>query len=314
MDRVRVGHPLVALLIGALSLGLVGTVHGAQAAVADRGDFIQHYDTLYNHLVIEKKGTVVEMRSMSRRQLYRESAIDLNDPERLLVPYTQTLFAGTIFRPDPDKVLMIGLGGGGFNRVFNRVYDRSLLRTVEIDKRVKELAAEHMAFREGERNQVVIMDGRMFVKRNRNREKYDWIILDAYKGNSVPPHLKTQEFYREVSLCLNSGGIVIINLQGDSMLFDFDVATLASSFPQVLYFRVPKSPNVVAVAAASGSPDLRKTVAAFNRRSVPDVLAQRVDFKTILGGQFDPEISKEARVMTDDFAPADYYRVIERRR
>lgn len=297
----------------ALALGLI-----AAAIVPGFGagpdDYIKEFDTLYNHLVVERMGSIVEMRSVTRQQYYRESAIDLADPEHLLVPYTQGLFLAAVFQPAPRKVLMIGLGGGGFNRVFNRAFGGALLRTVEIDKRVKELAAEYMMFQETERNQVVLGDGRVHIKRNRGREKYDWIILDAYKGNCVPPHLKTKEFYQEVANCLEPGGVIVSNLQNDSMLFDFDVTTLNAAFPRVLYFQVPLNPNVIAIASPSSQADLRKILSSFNRNSVPDALVKRVDFRPMIAGRFDPTLNREAKVMTDDFAPADYYKTIARPR
>lgn len=296
----------------ALTLSVAIAVTPGFAAGPD--DFIKEFDTLYNHLVVERMGAIVEMRSVTRRMYYRESAIDLAEPERLLVPYTQGLFLASVFQPAPRKVLMIGLGGGGFNRVFNRAFGGAVLRTVEIDKRVKELATEFMAFKETDRNQVVVGDGRVHIKRNRGREKYDWIILDAYKGNCVPPHLKTTEFYREVASCLEPGGVVVSNLQSDSMLFDFDVATLNATFPRVLYFQVPNSPNVIAIASPTNQADLRKELATFNHQSLPDALLKRVDFRPLRAGRIDPVIDREAKVMTDDFAPADYYKTVARPR
>ena len=300
-----------ALLALALSVALAAP---APVFPAGPDDYIKEFDTLYNHLVVERVGTIVEMRSVTRQLYYRESAIDLADPEKLLVPYTQGLFLAAVFQPAPRKVLMIGLGGGGFNRVFNRAFAGSLLRTVEIDQRVKELAAQFMAFQETDRNQVVVGDGRVHVKRNRGREKYDWIILDAYKGNCVPPHLKTTEFYREVASCLEPGGVVVSNLQNDSMLFDFDVATLNAAFPRVVYFQVPSTPNVIAIASPSNQADLRKQLSNFDRRSLPEALVKRVQFTSLLAGRFDPVLNREAKVMTDDFAPADYYKTVARPR
>jgi spermidine synthase len=311
MDSHHRRHSHRALLALALGLAFVAVV---PAFAAGPDDYLKEFDTLYNHVVLERTGTIVEMRSVTRQMCYRESAIDLADPERLLVPYTRGLFLAAVFQPSPRKVLMIGLGGGGFNRVFNRAFDCALLRTVEIDNRVKELAAQYMGFRESDRNQVVVADGRVHVKRNRSREKYDWIILDAYKGNCVPPHLKTTEFYREVSNCLESGGVVVSNLQNDSMLFDFDVATLNAAFPHVLYFQIPSTPNVIAIASPSKQADLRKMLSSFNRGSLPDALSKQVDFRGLAAGRFDPPPNREAKIMTDDFAPADYYKTVARTR
>src|SRR5690606_29620146 len=113
----------------------------------------------------------------------------------LVVGYTRTLYAGLFFQPRPERVLMIGLGGAGFHRLFAHAYPEALLQTVELDPKVLELCQSHMDFVPTEKTPVAIRDGRLFVKRDDRR--WSWIILDAFRGGYVPPHLKTEEFYRE---------------------------------------------------------------------------------------------------------------------
>ncbi|HEV3409398.1 MAG TPA: fused MFS/spermidine synthase, partial [Chthoniobacterales bacterium] len=204
------------------------------------------------------------------------------------------------------------LGGGSFNRLFNQAYPQASLVTVELDKKVQQLATEHMGFTPSEQNSVVIADGRRFVRRNQTT--YDWLIVDAYKGNTVPPHLKTVEFYREVARCLAPGGVAAFNLQDSTKLFDFDIATLEAAFPQVVYFKVPDSPNTIAIASASGSPSLEETLRRFETRGLPAPLRKRVDFGRIASAHQRPHRASDAKVMTDDFAPAEYYQVVSRLR
>ena len=286
----------------------------AGAADASTGDFLQRYDTPYNTLIIERKGTIVEMRSVISNLAFRESAVDLADPNKLIVPYVEMLFAAAIFQPNPTRVLMIGLGGGTFNRVFTQAYPQASLVTVELDRKVQQLATEHMGFETSERNSVTIADGRRFVRRNQDRATYDWLIVDAYKGNTVPPHLKTVEFYREIARCLTPGGVAAFNLQDSTKLFDFDVATLAAAFPQVIYFKVPDAPNTIAIASATGSPKLEETLRRFDPKTLPAALRKRVEFDRIAAAHQRPQSASDAKVMTDDFAPAEYYQVVSRLR
>lgn len=252
------------------------------------------------------------MRSLVGNLPYRESAVDMADPDKLIVPYVETLFAAAIFQPNPSRALMIGLGGGTFNRAFTEAYPQASLVTVELDKKVQQLATEHMGFKPSERNSVIIADGRRFVRRNQDRAKYDWLIVDAYKGNTVPPHLKTVEFYREVARCLAPGGVAVFNLQDSTKLFDFDVATLETAFPQVIYFKVPDSPNTVAIASAESTPALQETLRRFNAKTLPAALRKRVEFERIAAADRRPVRASDAKVMTDDFAPAEYYQVAAR--
>jgi spermidine synthase len=61
------------------------------AVRATSGDYLEHFDTLYNSLTVEKKGSIVELRARSRTFEALESAVDLSDPRRLVVAYTRTL-------------------------------------------------------------------------------------------------------------------------------------------------------------------------------------------------------------------------------
>ena len=47
---------------------------------------------------------------------------------------------------------------------------------------------------------------------NSSLRKYDLVFLDAFKGGSVPYHLKTVEFYREIARSLTEEGILVTNL------------------------------------------------------------------------------------------------------
>ena len=105
------------------------------ARIAAAADYVERFDTLYNSLTIERIGTVVEMRARAHGGEALESAVDLAEPLKLVVPYTRTLFAGLFFQPKPSRVLMIGLGGAGFHRLFNATHPETLLQTVELEDR-----------------------------------------------------------------------------------------------------------------------------------------------------------------------------------
>ena len=228
----------------------------AAAAQPAAGDFEQQFASPYNTITIARKGSVVEMRARlnAKSREYLESAVKLDEPLRLQVPYTRTLFAGLFLDPDPERVLMVGLGGGGFHRLFVYAHRQALLHTVELDPKVLELAEEYMGFRRLDRTPVTIEDGRVFIKHN--DEAWDWIILDAFRGGFVPPHLKTQEFYQECAARLAERGVLITNLHDCTKLFAADLKTLQSVFPQVALFNTGGRGNVIACAVKYSEPDI----------------------------------------------------------
>lgn len=279
----------------------------AAAAAAADGNYVEHHDTIYQSLTIEKRGAIVELRARARGSEALESAVDLTDPLQLVVPYTRSLYAALFIHPQPKRVLMIGLGGAGFHRLFNAAYPGALLHTVELDQKVFELAQSRMGFKPNAQTPVTILDGRMFVKRN--REKWDWIILDAFRGGSVPPHLKAREFYQECAERLTERGVFVSNLHATTRLFYSDVKTIAAVFPQVVLFDVKGRGNMIAVAVKYRTPDITdpKNWAGVESLREP-VFRDRLDLADIRAELTPLPLApmRDARVLTDDFAPSEF--------
>jgi spermidine synthase len=286
---------------------LAGLLCGVAMTAAENRDFIERFDTTYNSLTIERKGSIVEMRARSRRGEALESAVDLADPLRLVVAYTRTLYAGLYFRPKPDRVLMIGLGGAGFHRFFTAAFPQSLLHTVELDPKVFELCQSRMAFVPTDRTPVALLDGRMFVKRDRTQ--WDWIILDAFRGGYVPAHLKTEEFYRECAARLTDRGVFISNLHAGTELYYSDIRTIQTVFPQVVLFATGGAGNVILCAVKYREPLVTDPAKWPDPAALLDpTLAGRLDLAAIRAERIDLPMQqlKSAKVLTDDFAPVEF--------
>jgi spermidine synthase len=296
--------PCLRILVGLL-LPLV-----AQAAPA--GDYTEHFDTIYNSLTVERRGSIVELRARSRGIEALESAVDLTDPQRLVVAYTRSLYAALFIQPQPKRVMMIGLGGAGFHRLFAAAYPESLLQTVELDPKVLELCESRMEFKPTSRTPVALMDGRMFVKRD--KQTWDWIILDAFRGGFVPPHLKTEEFYRECAARLGDNGVFVSNLHATTELFYSDVKTIQAVFPQVILFETEARGNVIACAVKFRQPVISDpskwpTTAVLQRPP----FAGRLDLDAIRRehAALPQSRVRTARVLTDDFAPVEFLDTIK---
>ncbi len=280
-------------------------------AAEKTGDYVESFDTTYNSLTVERQGSVVELRARSRRGEFIESAVDLNDPLKLVVAYTRTLYAGLFFQPKPQRVLMVGLGGAGFHRLFAASYPDALLQTVELDPKVLELTETRLGFKPTDRTPVATMDGRLYVKRS--VQKWDWIILDAFRGGFVPPHLKTQEFYRECAGQLADGGVFITNLHATTELYYADLKTLSSVFPQVVLFGTAGRGNVIACAVKYKVPVVTDpaawpAVTVLNpplqgHLDLTDIRAEHIDWPTARVAQ--------AQLLTDDFAPVEFLDVVK---
>jgi spermidine synthase len=277
------------------------------AAPPPEGNYVEHYDTTYNSLTVERRGNVVEMRARARGTEALESAVDLTDPLQLVVHYTRSLYGALYLHPKPKRVMMIGLGGAGFHRLFAAAYPDSLLHTVELDPKVKELCETRMGFKPTAKTPVTIMDGRMFVKRN--KEQWDWLILDAFRGGFVPPHLKTEEFYRECAARLTDRGVFVSNLHATSQLYYSDLKTIQKVFPQVVLFETLGRGNVIACAVKYKEPIVTDPAKWPSVEAVTEpVFKGRLDMKVIREEHtlFPVDRMRAAKVLTDDFAPVEF--------
>ncbi len=279
----------------------------AASAAEPAGDFTERHDTIYNSLTIEKRGPIVEMRARARGSEALESAVDLRDPLLPIVHYIKSVYGALYIQPAPKRVLMVGLGGAGFHRLFSAAFPDSLLQTVELDPKVLELCDRHMGFKPGPNTPVALMDGRMFIKRD--RQQWDWLVLDAFRGGFVPPHLKTEEFYRECAARLTDRGVFISNLHATTELYYADVKTIQSVFPQVVLFETAGRGNVIAVAVKYREPLITDPA----KWPAPEAVtrpefAGRVDMKLVRAEHIRLPLGRmrNARVLSDDFAPVEF--------
>jgi spermidine synthase len=270
-------------------------------------DFVESFDTIYNSLTVEKRGNIVELRARARGSEALESAVDLSDPLKLVVHYTRSLYGALFLQPQPQRVMMIGLGGAGFHRLFAAAYPEALLHTVELDPKVLELTETRMQFKPTAKTPVTIMDGRMFVKRN--KEKWDWLILDAFRGGFVPPHLKTEEFYRECAARLSDRGVFVSNLHATSQLYFSDLKTIQKVFPQVVLFETLGRGNVIVCAVNYRTPVITDDSKWPTAEAVTKpIFAGRLDMAEVRREHilFPVDRMRTAKILTDDFAPVEF--------
>jgi len=177
---------------------------------------------------------------------------------------------------------------------------------VEVDPGVITAAKTYFGLRETERMRYHAGDGRVFL--NRNRELYDLIVLDAYRGGYVPFHLLTREFYTLVKQRLTPGGAAAFNVHDGSKLYASTVKTLGEVFAALDLYPTGVG-EVIAVARTSllDPQTLERRAAALQQRH-----GFRFPLAEILQRRMDKPQSQAANgdVITDDFAPADVYDVM----
>jgi len=200
-------------------------------------------------------------------------------PQALLFDYTRMMMASLYLRPDPRRILVIGLGGGSLPMALAAAVPAAHIDVVEIDPAVARVARRFFGFKEGPAMRVHVADGREFVQAAaRGGERYDLIMLDAFDETYIPRHLSTVEFMREVRAILEPEGVLAANTFSSSGSYASESATYAEVFGDFYNLR---SANRVILASTGGLPD-RETLAERARALRPRLAPMKVDDARLL--------------------------------
>jgi spermidine synthase len=132
------------------------------------------------------------------------------------------------------RVLVIGDAGGTTARALAAEYPGIHIDGVELDPVVTQLARQYMGLGAIPNLHVITADGREYLETTSQR--YDLIVVDAYRTEYIPFYLATREFFSLVRAHLNTGGGVALNVErvpGNDGLVQAISGTVATEFPQV---------------------------------------------------------------------------------
>jgi spermidine synthase len=261
-------------------------------------------DSLYHHIIVTEGDG---MRTLLFDRL-RQSALDLNDPDRMVFHYTQYLHLAMAFHEDPQRALFIGLGGGSMPRRFHRDYPSLLIDVAELDPEVVNVAKRYFLFQESDRLKVHVVDGRIFLQKTPQR--YDMIFLDAYYADAIPFHLTTREFLQELKTKLTPTGIVVSNIIGsvrgaDSKLFRAILKTLQTEFAQTYVFPVEEVANIIVIATQAKERLAKQEVMRRSRRLEDERKVQFAIERFAHTYVLEKIPLDDVPVLTDDYAPVD---------
>lgn len=296
----------LALLAIFFLVMLRGVYEIKQTSFADK-DLIKQIESPYNNIFVYKDSDgIIHMTFGYRKRRFVESRHNPADPLELLSAYAPYMTMGVAYAKEAASMLQIGMGGGNISMYLHDAMPQMQIDEVEIDPAVVDVAKEYFNFKETELLRAHVIDGRKFLMNT--DKKYDLILLDAYRGSFVPFHLLTVEFFEEVKKHLNPGGVVVQNIEPNTMLFDSAVETIRQVFPNVdLYSAGTNSVAVAYEGDPRGVAELKEKAKALQetykfRYALPDMLEKR---KT-----YTPQPA--VKPLTDDFAPVDALKAIER--
>ncbi|MBT8141477.1 MAG: fused MFS/spermidine synthase [Gammaproteobacteria bacterium] len=258
-----------------------------------------------NIMVTQESGQRCLMFTIRRSAKSRQSCVDLRNPKRLVFRYAQVSMTSFALQAKPEKILIIGLGGGTLPMTYADLLPEADITSVEIDPAVTKVAEEFFDFKRSERNRVAEIDARVFVKRAlRKQQKYDLIVLDAFNGDYIPEHLMTAEFLQEVKDLMDNDGVLVANTFSSSKLYSHESATYQSVFGEFYNFKIPLG-NRVIIASMNKLPGYKTLIEQAQKLELPlqDLDVSLMDNISLI--KPNPDWNPKARILTDQFAPAN---------
>ena len=238
-----------------------------------------------------------------------QTCMMVDDRDLLVFDYTRMSFSGLLLKPDPEDILVIGLGGGSIPMTFADLFPNAKIDVVEIDEAVVRVAEEYFYYSDTDNMTVYVDDGRPFIKRAGIRgQKYDYIVLDAFSGDYIPEHMLTREFLEEVKAIMTEDGVLVANTFSTSRLYDHESVTYQRAFGEFYNFKLPTSGNRIIIAQLDALPP-RGEMVEESRRIAPSLEKYGVrltEYPRRLTTRVDWDMSR--RELTDQYSPGNLLR------
>lgn len=266
---------------------------------------IEKQRSIYRNVVIlEEQGLRCMQFETRRKRISNQACVSLENPDHLVFEYLQGILAGYLKVPQPERILIIGLGGGSLANAMKTISPEAEIINVDIDPVVVAMAKKYFHYQESDKVKTEVKDGRVYVKRALlNQQKFDWIVLDAFNGDYIPEHLMTEEFLVEVKGLLKPDGILSANTFSSSKLYHYESVTYQKVFGDLQIFHAPTKGNRVIFACNCEklgdfplpSNELVEKMRPFN-----------LDLKAI-GFQIDSRVDWDTSLppLTDQYSPAN---------
>ena len=263
--------------------------------------------SLYRNISVEKNNQIYCLIFETRKiNPPYQTCVDKSNKKKLIFNYTKLVLSGLLYKSDAKSILVLGLGGGTLPMTLNSILPNAKITSVEIDPAVIKIAKDYFDYQESEKIITEEKDARVFVKRAAiKKQKYDWIILDAFNGDYIPEHLMTQEFLEEVKSIMSDDGIITANTFSDSKLYEYESATYHKVFNN--YYNVSRgSGNRIILTTKDGTLKNMETIKRSANRLALKLATYNVRSSWLVDRfKLANKPQQGTTILTDQFSPAN---------
>ncbi|MFQ6022338.1 MAG: fused MFS/spermidine synthase [Acidiferrobacterales bacterium] len=203
------------------------------------------------------------------------------------------------------------VGGGAYTlpRAWSTAFPQARLTVAEIDPAVTRIAENHMWLEAAPNLRIKHQDARLLLQSLPPQPQFDIIVGDAFHDISIPAHLVTREFAREVQRRLKPQGLYTLNVVDNAFGPQFllsAVRTLLEVFPNVEVWvdaeQIMTGGRMTFLVSASTRPTPAARIES-EAKSEDDTQRTWLRWPT---DKLKAEIAKsEVPILTDNYAPVD---------
>ena len=177
-----------------------------------------------------------------------QSSMRIDDPFALDIAYTRKMMAFLLFVPNPDHVLMIGLGGGSLAKFCHRHLPRARLTVVEVNP---DVIAMRRAFGVPDDKRLTIIQADAAEYLPTAEGDANVLLLDGFDAKGIAPAFLSRDFYQAARMRLRPGGLLVANFAGPRKFWSSHLALLNKVFEGRVHLgTVPGGDNHIAFACA----------------------------------------------------------------
>lgn len=181
----------------------------------------------------------------------KQSCMLLRDPNQLALSYTRAMCAALLFCEAPQRILLLGLGGGSLAKFLLHHYPDCHIDAVEFRPQVHQVAQEFFSLPETARLQLHFEDAGIFLRgADSDKSGYDLILIDAFLEHGIAYSVSEMHFFDACRERLSATGVMAINLWADDRIHAHEfIEDISASFnAEVLQLPVEGRANLVAIA------------------------------------------------------------------
>ena len=293
--REEINKKIVSKNIWVICIMVILIILGKSIFEINNPDIILDTDSQYSRIWV--KQIQAEKTTYKTLQVDRglESYIDAETGE-MGAKYLRYYDLFEYFNKDAKSTLLIGGAAYTYPIHYLQKYNDKTIDVVEIDDKMTQIAVEQFGLNiNDKRLKTYSQDGWSYL--NYSQNKYDTILIDAFKGTNAPFELTTYEALTNAKNMLNENGIVITNIissseDDDAKFIEYEYSTYKAIFDDVKVFKV----------ADRDASDIQNLILVGIKGNTEIDNSKFEEYSQYLNMQIS-DFKTDKKIVTDDFAP-----------